>query len=155
MSPEAWIALATAAAALASLITIYVLLKGVRDQLRMLSFLVYTDRYSKIMKSLPFEARQPESGYRLDEQAPTERALFLSVMRDYFNLCSEEYWLMQAKKIDRRTWDVWENGMREVVRFPGFAAAWAQLRNEYMFFEEFRGFMDSMAQALQTEVVTP
>jgi hypothetical protein len=155
MTAEAWIAIATAGAALATLITIFVLLKGVRDQLWMIGFIVYTDRYAKVMRALPFEARQPGSDYTLDRISEEERASLLSVMREYFNLCSEEFWLMRNKRIDRRTWDVWVQGMREVARFPSFNGAWAQLRREYRFFRDFGEFMDDLARTAAKETSPP
>lgn len=86
------------------------------------------------MAQLPFEARRPASGYRLDDVPPAERTAVLSAFREYFNLCSEEWWLQQSQRIDKTTWEVWKLGMKEVARFPTFVEAWHELSEEYVSF---------------------
>src|SRR5689334_7030696 len=93
-------------------------LRSVRDQLRISTFLAYTERYSEVMARLPFEARRPGSGYSLARVNEDERETVLSAFRDYFNLCSEELWLHRSRWIDKRTWDIWHSGMRRVFCFP-------------------------------------
>ncbi len=122
-----------------------VALKGVRDQLRMSTFLTYTERYASVMARMPFEARRPASAYDLESVESAEREAVLSSFRDYFNMCSEELWLASSGRIDKATWKLWRMGMREVVSFPSFASAWNSLRQEYVVYSEFRSFMDALA----------
>jgi len=146
---DRWIAaIATAAgidAFVVSAVAIVAALKGVRDQLRTAVFIAYTERYARIMAQLPFEARRPASGYRLDDVPPAERTAVLSAFREYFNLCSEEWWLQQSQRIDKATWEVWKLGMKEVARFPTFVEAWHELSEEYVSFGLFHVFMNGMA----------
>jgi hypothetical protein len=72
------------------------------------------------MNGIPFEARQPGSEYRLANRPDDERTRVLSAFREYFNLCSEEKWLHDNRKLDRSTWQVWVRTMQVVAQFPCF-----------------------------------
>lgn len=142
MSLGDWIAGATV---VVTGLGVVVALKGVRDQLRIATFLTYTERYASLMARMPFEARRPDSEYDLDKVPPEERQIVLVVFRDYFNLCSEELWLASSGKIDKGTWRIWKMGIRQVAGFPSFASAWSELRDEYVVYSDFRTFMDTMS----------
>lgn len=43
----------------------------------------------------------------------SERTAF---MRQYFNLCSEEFYLQSRGMIDENVWQMWGNGMRLTMR---------------------------------------
>lgn len=141
MTTDQWIAVASIAAVVVAAIAIVAALKGVRDQLQVTVFLTYTDRYAKAMHDLPFEARRPGSEYRIAVLPVNERASVLSAYREYFNICSEEIWLHQRRRIDHATWAVWEKGMQQVARFPCFIEAWESLSFEYEYFDAFRDFV--------------
>jgi len=136
-----WIAVASVAAVVISALAIVAALKGVRDQLRVTVFLNYTERYSKVMNGVPFEARRPGSEYQLDSRPTEEQARVLSAFREYFNLCSEEMWLHEHRRIDRATWRIWERGMQQVARFPSFRDAWEFLACEYACYDRFQEFV--------------
>lgn len=142
MSTGDWIAVASVTVAGLGVI---IALKGVSDQLRLQTFISYTDRYAAVMARMPFEARTPRSGYSLDDVSPAERRAVLSIFRDYFNLCSEELWLADAGRIDKKTWSVWKLGIKQVAEFPSFGAAWTELRGEYLVYEDFHRFMDQIS----------
>ena len=150
MSLGDWIAAATV---IVTGLGVMAALKGVRDQLRISTFLAYTERYSALMARMPFEARRPGSGYDLEEARDEERQQVLGVFRDYFNLCSEELWLASSGKIDKGTWKLWRTGIRQVAGFPSFASAWTLLRDEYTVYSEFREFMDAISA--EAEVLVP
>jgi hypothetical protein len=88
MTTTQLITIASVAAVVVSALAIAASLKSVRDQLRVTVFLTYTDRYARIMSGIPFEARQPGSGYRLASRPDDERIRVLGAFREYFNLCS-------------------------------------------------------------------
>ena len=90
MTATQLITITSVAAVVISAFAIAAGLRGVREQLRVTVFLTYTDRYARIMGRIPFEARQPSSGYRLASRPDRERTRVLSAFREYFNLCSEE-----------------------------------------------------------------
>jgi hypothetical protein len=156
MSPEWLIALASALGAAAALITIFVLLKGVRDQLWISTFTVYTGRYMDAMHRLPSEARRPGGDFRLDSLSRTDREGALGGMRWYFNLCSEEFYLKSKGKIDRDTWQIWEAGIHDAIRLPCFRETWPELRAEYSFYKEFTSFIDNLAaHEKESSIVMP
>jgi hypothetical protein len=66
----------------------------------------------------------------------------LAVFREYLNLCSEEKWLHDQKRIDNPTWKIWKFGMRDVTRFPPFREAWSQLEPEYDAYQDFQEFVN-------------
>jgi len=135
------ITIASVAAVVVSALAIAASLKGVRDQLRVTVFLTYTDRYTRIMSDIPFEARQPGSAYRLASRPDDERIRVLGAFREYFNLCSEEKWLYEQRKIDRAIWNMWVSSMQIVAQFPCFPEAWQALGFEYDCYNEFQDFV--------------
>ena len=81
MTAGQWITTASVAAVVVSALAILAGLKSVRDQLRIAIFLEYTKRYSKIMHGMPYEAREPGSGYELGSQPEEERHRVLAIFR--------------------------------------------------------------------------
>lgn len=142
MTATQWITIASVATVVVSALAITAGLKSVRDQLRVTVFLTYTDRYAKIMDGIPFEARQPGSAYRLASRPDEERIRVLSAFRGYFNLCSEEKWLYEHRKIDRATWRIWVRSMQVIAQFPCFREAWEALAFEYDCYGKFHKFVD-------------
>jgi len=142
MNLTQWIAVASSIlVAAGSAAAIVFALKGVRDQLRVTVFLTYTERYAKAMDALPLEARRPGGDYQLSSKTDEERDQVFGIFRDYFNLCAEEMWLRQHRRIDRATWQIWERGMQQVALFPPFRAAWQYLACEYDYYKEFQNFV--------------
>jgi hypothetical protein len=109
--------------------------------MRVTVFLEYTERYAEIMQDMPYAAREPGSGYRLASQSEEERNRVLAVFREYLNLCSEEKWLRDQKRIDGPTWKIWEQGMLDVAHFPPFREAWSLLESEYNGYSDFQLFI--------------
>jgi hypothetical protein len=143
MSSTQWITVASVAAVVVSALAIFAGLRSVRDQLRVSVFLTYTERYAKIMNSIPFEARQPGSSYQLGSRPDRERTRVLAAFREYFNLCSEEKWLHDHRKIDHATWEIWVRGMQVVANFPSFKSCWETLAFEYHGYKEFQDFIEA------------
>jgi hypothetical protein len=121
--------------------------RGIRDQLWLQTFTEYTKRYSSIMEGLPFEARKPGGRFDPEDLDDDSTSAYLSVMRNYLNLCSEELYLFEKKRIDAETWLIWTDGMSQVTEFPGFEFAWRRLRDEYVPYEGFVTFMDALMEA--------
>ncbi len=141
MTTTQWIAIASLATVIVSALAIVTGLKGVRDQMRITVFLTYTERYAKIMHDMPFDAREPGSGYQLASLTDDERHRVLTVFREYLNMCSEENWLHDHHRIDHPTWNIWKRGMQDSARFPGFRDAWEILAPEYDLYKDFQNFV--------------
>jgi hypothetical protein len=71
------------------------------------------------MRQLPIEALL---GQTLD---PEKRARALPVFFHYFDLCNEQGFLREQKRIRRQTWRDWEEGIRQNLGRPAFAEAWS------------------------------
>lgn len=144
MTSTQWIVVASLAAVVVSALAIFAGLNSVRDQLRITVFLEYTKRYSKIMQHVPFEAREPGGHYRLASQSESERFRILSVFREYLNMCSEEKWLHDHRRIDHATWRIWVHGMRDAACLPSFRDAWQILYQEYGAYADFQDFVNEL-----------
>lgn len=143
MTTAQWITTASLTAVFVSALAIVAGLKGVRDQLRVTIFLEYTKRYSKVMQHMPFEAREPGGCYRLASQPEGERHRILSAFREYLNMCSEEKWLHDHRRIDHATWRIWLRGMQDTASFPSFSDAWRILSSEYNIYPGFQKFVNN------------
>jgi hypothetical protein len=130
------------AGVIATLLAIVFGFRGIRNQLWLSMFSEYAKRYAEIMDALPFEARHPGSGFDARALPDYQQKRFLSAIRNYLNLCSEEFWLKEKGLIDGRTWEVWTKGMAQVAGLPSFDFAWEKLKSEWDYFDDFRTFMD-------------
>jgi hypothetical protein len=142
MNAEVLIAAAELAAVVIGITAIWLNLRALRDQLRTHTFIEYTGRYARIWENLPAAARSRRGGFDTTTLSPAERVQLTNVVRGYLNLCSEEYWLYQKKRIDRGTWDIWKLGIIDTVKLPWFRASWDELRDEYRYYHDFIGLMN-------------
>lgn len=136
-------------------IAVVVTLKGIRDQLRLTTFIEYTARYSRVMEDVPFEARDPHGAFDLDGRPEEERQQLLGAVRKYANLCSEELHLQSTGRLEKDTWTVWKTGIRDTMRTPCFGRGWELIREEYEYYPEFREMMDQFANQSQASTRGP
>ncbi len=144
MSAEVVVAVAELAAVVVGVGALWVTLGGIKNQLWILTFTEYTKRYSEAMTAMPAGVRRRENAVDIDALPEQERERLLACFRNYFNLCSEEYYLFKNKKIDAATWSIWEDGMESVVCCPSFRQGWSALREEYESFPQFRTHFDNL-----------
>lgn len=147
MSTETVAIVVSIAGVIATLLAIVFGFRGIHNQLWLSMFSEYAKRYSEIMDALPFEARHRGSGFDARALPDYQQKRFLSAIRNYLNLCSEEFWLKEKGLIDGRTWEVWIKGMGQVAELPCFDFAWESLKSEWTYFEEFCVFMDRIVMA--------
>jgi hypothetical protein len=120
---------------------VFVTLRGLRDQLWLQTFTDYTRRYLDVIEGLPDAARLPPSEWSPDLVSAEDRRTIDRSIRRYLNLCSEEFYLHDRGRIDRRTWDVWRDGMRATMALPAFQDGWVRLGPDYGYYGEFHRFM--------------
>lgn len=144
MSAEVVVALAELTAVIVGVSALWVSLRGINNQLWLLTFTEYTKRYSEAMTAMPAGVRRREGGMDVDLLPETQREEVLACFRNYFNLCSEEYYLFKNKKIDAATWSIWEDGMRSMICSPSFRQGWSALRAEYESFPQFVARFDAL-----------
>jgi hypothetical protein len=144
------VAIASVAGVIVAIAAVVVALRGVRDQLWLQTFAEYTRRYGEIVRELPSEARRPGARFVFDELAPKEQDRLLNIARAYLNLCSEEYFLHDRGRIDDETWEIWREGIVDVLRAPWIQTSWAMLEPEYRF-REFCSFLNECIDEAQTD----
>jgi hypothetical protein len=138
------IAIAEVAAVLIAGGGIYMTLRGLRDQLWLTTFAEYTRRYSEITRMLPADSREPGASFEIEALPRDERGRVVNAVRDYLNLCSEEFYLHSRKRIDDETWRIWELGIAETVRLPWIQETWASVKREYSYYPSFCEFVDHL-----------
>jgi len=70
----------------------------------------------------------------------------MKLMRRYFDLCSEEFYLKEKKKwIETELWREWEIGIKYMSK-PAFREAWKKIRNEEDYYTGFVQFMDEVSK---------
>jgi len=140
-----WVLVANLAAVAIGGIAILITIAGLREQPQTSTFLEYTKRYSETMSVLPFDARTPGADLHLADLLADARMKVLTAYRDYFNLCWEEMWLFQMRRIDVATWREWTESMADTMTFPCAGEAWDVLRREYGPDSEFSKFFELVA----------
>lgn len=156
MSVQVVVAITEIAAVVVGAGAILLALKGVREQLWLMTFTEYTKRYSDIVKDLPSEARRPQGNFDLTKLDPEQRDRVLNTMRNYLNLCSEEYFLAKRGRIDPETWGIWQAGISETLNLPWCRETWDAVRDEYRYFQEFCDFVGGICDAkAPAETVAP
>lgn len=99
--------------------------KGLKNQIWLSVFSEYTKRYSDIIIELPVEASNTERS-----ALPAFRNEIMGLMRAYYDLCSEQYYLYRAGRIDSQTWGLWSKGFTYTIRLPTFRDAWDLIKGE-------------------------
>ena len=130
-------------------LALYVTIRGMRDQLWLLTFSEYTRRYAEVVRDLPSEGRRPDSSFDIQVIGDAERGRILNSARAYLNLASEEFFLHSRGRIDDETWSIWRTGIEQTVRLPWLRGAWAELEPEYEFVPEFRALVNRCLAAAE------
>ena len=78
----------------------------------------FAQQYREIVHRIPIEALL---GEQLSQDELTEN---LDDFFRYFDLCNEQTFLRQIRRIRRDTWVLWRDGMRSNFSRPAFASAW-------------------------------
>ena len=65
----------------------------------------------------------------------------------YIDLCNEQVFLRQHRRVSRRTWRFWRDGIKVNLRRPAFERAWTDIKRRSQDFAELRrlelsGFQD-------------
>src|SRR3954469_24552251 len=85
-------------------------------------FVAYGKRYDDIISEL--YTIIPPTSLKDAAFAPTDQAHLTRIMLRYYNLCSEEAWMFQHRFIRATYWQIWQEEMKQHVKYPHFASAW-------------------------------
>lgn len=117
----------------------YKQLREIKNELWLSVFSKYTTRYENIIGKIPFQAFLQSS-----ELTDEELSENLSHFRAYFNLCSEEFYLNRAKKIEKMVWFTWDEEMRKTFRCPSFKKAWKEVKEITCYDDRFITFVENI-----------
>lgn len=79
------------------------------------------DEYRRIAADLPLDAL-------LGAELPVAEArAALPVFYRYFDLCNQQAFLHNEKRVAAATWQQWKDGIQSNMRRPAFARAWAEI----------------------------
>jgi hypothetical protein len=113
-------------------------IKGVNQQLFIQNYSEYTKRYQEIIIQFPEKINELE--YNL---APSnlDYDKTMRAMRQYFDLCFEEYFLNKNKKLDAIIWESWKNGMLFAFSKTAFRTAWVIIEKDTQYSADFITFV--------------
>ena len=77
--------------------------------------------YRKLVSTIPTQALLGED---LDQEAHEKH---LDEFYHYFDLCNSQVFLRQKKRISKKTWDFWCDGIRSNLERPAFRRAWTNI----------------------------
>jgi len=112
-----------------------------RQQMKLTFFADYTKRYQKIILHLPSNINDPD--FKFGKLSTKEREKTLKYMRVYFDLCSEEFYLSQTKKIDKKVWKEWSSGIQYAFSKKAFQDGWKIINMDSQFYGDFVKWMNA------------
>ena len=130
------VSLAVAAASL------YFASQSFRRQMNAQVYLTYTERYERIMSSLPHDAWKAR--FNLTDELPEpSNELTFSVLK-YLNLISEEYYLYRGGYLAWKVWTMWECELKRTINSRLIHREWKHLRHEFDSYPEFQKYVDKV-----------
>lgn len=112
-----------------------------RKQMNVLVFTTYTQRYIEIMDSFPADAF--DARFSTLELPPSSKQLRLCVLK-YLNMCSEQYYLREAKYIDDKVWAIWVRETKRILKSPLIIREWEILWPEFESYPQFLKFVETI-----------
>ncbi len=110
------------------------------NQLFIQNYIAYTERYQNIIKQFPENINQ---GTFILKQKNENYSSTMRAMRQYYDLCFEEFWLYKNKKISKKVWLLWCSGMRFAFSKSAFVSAWKIIKTDTQYSNEFVIFVEN------------
>ena len=120
-------------------------LKAISGQNWISIYSEYTKRYADIIRGFPENINEPN--FSFDSLSKKVREKTMRSMRLYFDLCYEEYSLYNIyRKIDKKLWTDWKEGIESAVSKKSFQDAWKIIQNDTLFSEtgDFNRFINDI-----------
>lgn len=114
--------------------------RNLTKQLRLNFFADYTKRYQEIIINLPENINSKDFNFK--KLSDKERDKTLRLMRVYFDLCSEEFYLNENKHIDSYIWEQWSTGIKYAMTKVAFCKAWKIVLKDTYYSDDFKKFMN-------------
>lgn len=104
-------------------------MRSFRKQMSAQTFLAYTERYERIMGSMPEGARVARFDADADLWAADPHVQ--TALLRYFNMCSEAFYLHTSGYLDTKLWAIWEDEIKRTVRSKLGRRVWSQVDHEF------------------------
>ena len=143
MSIESIRIIVDVSAMLISVLAIIVSAYKVNQQLELSLFEKYTARYSQIMQSMPEEFFHENIANIADDK----KKEINHYIRSYLDLCSEEFYLHEQKRIDDTVWREWEGGILAAFKNPLVLAFWETNDAYRKSYQNFSNFINEKLKA--------
>ena len=109
-------------------------------QLKIQIFADYTKRYQEIIAKFPENIN--DQSFDLSKLKIKDRNFLLRNMRQYFDLCFEEWYLDSGKLLDEEFWGLWKGGIITALSKPAFIDSWKIIKLSSCFGNDFEKFID-------------
>ncbi len=123
--------------------------KAFNEQLKLNFFSTFTTRYQEIILNLPEEINDPN--FDFNKLPDEKKSITLRYMRAYFNLCSEEFDLWNAGKIEERIWENWKEGIEFSFSKVAFRNAWALIKFDTFYYSDFTSWVNKLLVKSENE----
>ncbi|SNT58709.1 hypothetical protein SAMN05421812_11150 [Asanoa hainanensis] len=126
-----------------SIVAILAQLRAVRRQLFIQNFAEHNRRYNELLRRMPAVFLDPH--FRLEDLDEAARETSVRAAWEYFDLCFEQWYLIDNRLVSRKLANVWESGTRASMSRPAFARLWSAVLTLTSYPPGFVRFMDQAA----------
>ena len=84
-----------------------------------------TQQYREIIRNIPVVVLLDDEENELPDEQLNE---LLDDFYRYFDLCNEQAFLRQNRRVSKETWENWCDGMRSNMKRKYFAKAWSRIK---------------------------
>ena len=130
MNTQEWFQLVQSVASVATVVLVYFTWKqlslvrkqavtGFEDHL--------TEQYRRIVESIPIDVWLGSELKNLDKG---RQELCRDAIFRYLDLCNEEAFLFEKKRVTDETWTEWKDGIRSNLGLPAFNEVWTEVREK-------------------------
>ena len=110
-------------------------------QLKVEIFSEYSSRYQQIIADFPEGIN--EQNFELTKLDPNTYQKTMRKMRQYFDLCFEEWYLNSKELLESDFWNLWSGGMTTALSKPAFVDAWIKVKATSVYGADFEKFIDA------------
>ncbi len=82
------------------------------------TFITYPQIYRDIFMELPVNIES--EAFSIDDLDDKNKEKTLKLLRSYFDMCSEEFYLNKRGIIDKKVWKLWDLGIKSSIEKPAF-----------------------------------
>lgn len=111
------------------------------NQQKIQVFSDYTKRYQEIIADFPENINEQNFGLLSLETESYDK--LMRKMRQYFDLCFEEWYLNSKGLLDSNFWSLWSGGMTTALSKPAFVDAWKIVKVSSVFGNDFETFIEN------------